>query len=284
MRKGKISRSALNVAYLRALGTLNPIVPSFSDPYAEFFLPPRFAKNLANTRKKNEKHPASSQFLFWGRGMGIFYQFRTVILDRAIQDALPVTQLVILGAGLDSRAWRLTGLENTTVFEIDHPDTQKWKKEIASHFPLLAREICFAAVDFKVDDLVTQITEAGYNSDRQALWLMEGVSPYLPRAILAQTLATIASLAPRGSRIAMSYMSKKNGQVPRSLYLKLTGEPIITGFTPGELAIFAADVNWVTFTDTGIEDWKKILTPTLKLTAKDVGVQWFERIWLGTRQ
>ena len=72
----------------------------------------------------------------WLRGMGIFNQFRTLVLDRAVLAALPASgiqldQLVILGAGFDSRAWRLPHLETTIVFEVDHPDTQTVKRERA---------------------------------------------------------------------------------------------------------------------------------------------------------
>ncbi len=70
-----------------------------------------------------------SPYPFWQRQMGVFNQFRTVILDRAIASGPPAEQLVILGAGLDSRAWRLDGLKDTVVFEVDHPGSQAWKRE-----------------------------------------------------------------------------------------------------------------------------------------------------------
>lgn len=281
MRKGKVSRSALNVAFLRALSNIRPVVPSFSDSFAENFLPPRFKEKLVNAQKRCIEHPTKSLFPFWGRGMGIFHQFRTVLLDRAINEAMPFDQFVILGAGLDSRAWRLEALHNTTVFEIDHPDTQIWKKKITSKFSPLAHKVCFVGVDFQRDDLRIQLANAGYNQTQRSFWLMEGVSPYLPQTSLLQILSLISNLAARGSSFAITYMNKNEGRVPFSLYLKLTGEPIITAFTPEEFANMLLSVNWVTLSDTDIEDWKQELTPTLKLSGKTIGIERFERIWIG---
>jgi len=81
--------------------------------------------------------------------MGIVNQFRTVILDRAITAAPPPEQLVILGAGLDSRAWRLDDLKDTVVFEVDHPSTQAWKRERSAPVPYKAKDVRFVAMDFR---------------------------------------------------------------------------------------------------------------------------------------
>jgi methyltransferase (TIGR00027 family) len=282
MRKGTVSRTALNVATFRALGTLNPVVPSFSDPVAKLFLPPRLTQMVAKGEKAVLK--GKSPYPFWGKGMAIFHQFRTVLLDGAIKDTMPLDQVVILGAGLDSRAWRLPALEGTTVFEVDHPDTQAWKKQATTKFEPLAREVRFVGVDFQKDDLCEKVAGAGYDPALRTFWLMEGVAPYLSRSNLAQTLANVAQLAPTESRFAITYMNKNpKGNVPQSLFLKIVGEPLISAFTPEEFARQASGAGWTTLSDTGIEDWIQELTPSLRITKKDVGTQWFERIWIGSR-
>jgi methyltransferase (TIGR00027 family) len=216
--------------------------------------------------------------------MAIFHQFRTVILDHAIKGALPLDQVVILGAGLDSRAWRLPELQGSIIFEVDHPDTQAWKKEVTTQFSPLAREVHFVGMDFQKDNLCEKVTGAGYDPAQRTFWLMEGVAPYLSRTTLAQTFADVAKLAPMEGHFAVSYMNKNaKGEVPQSLYLKITGEPLISGFTPDEFARKASEAGWATLTDTGIEDWIQELTPSLRITKKDIGIQWFERIWIGSR-
>ena len=87
-------------AYNRALGNLAPVVPGFSDPIAEQFLPEQWKRRI---EKAKGRLPASP-YPFWSRGMGICHQFRTAVLDKAIISASPFEQLVILGAGFDTRA------------------------------------------------------------------------------------------------------------------------------------------------------------------------------------
>jgi O-methyltransferase involved in polyketide biosynthesis len=122
MRQGKPSRTAGFVALNRALGDLAPRVPGFSDPIAVHFLRERSRKTVERRRTLLASGARTSPYPFWQRPMGTYLQFRTVILDRALAAALPpaaslhMEQLVILGAGLDSRAWRLDSLKDTIVF------------------------------------------------------------------------------------------------------------------------------------------------------------------------
>jgi methyltransferase (TIGR00027 family) len=208
---------------------------------------------------------------------------RKVILDEAIQQAMPFEQLVVLGAGLDGRAWSLPGLESTTVFEIDHPDTQTWKRERAQSVNLLAKEVRFVEMDFTQDDLATKLRQSGYNSNRSSFWLWEGVTMYLSPSDNAKTLSAIASLSSSDSCLVITYMAKKNGKVPRSWFLAFLGEPIRSAYIVDELAQAAAIAGWETVSNTGIEDWKNRHTPSLNLTEKKVGLQWSERIWLARR-
>ena len=153
MREGKRSRTAEFVAFNRALGTLAPQVPGFYDPFAFHFLPDKWQKRVEQARRSLERGWRTSPYPFWHRAMGIFNQFRTVILDRAITSGPAPEQLVILGAGLDSRAWRLDALKDSVVFEVDHPASQAWKRERSAAVPYKAKDVRFVAVDFQRDQL-----------------------------------------------------------------------------------------------------------------------------------
>jgi methyltransferase (TIGR00027 family) len=153
MRPGKPSRTAEFVALTRALGTLAPQVRGFSDPVAVQFLPDKWRKRVERARASLASGARTSPYPFWQRPMGVFNQFRTVILDRALNSSLPLEQLVILGAGLDSRAWRLDSLKDTIVFEVDFPSTQVWKRERAASVPHKAKRVRFVAIDFERDQL-----------------------------------------------------------------------------------------------------------------------------------
>ena len=79
-------------------------------------------------------------------------------------------------------------------------------------------------------------------------------------------------------------MGKKDGKVPGSLFLRLIGEPIRSGFAGDEIARLAIDSGWNPTEDTGIEDWKRELSPSLNLTERKVGMQWYERIGIAVRR
>lgn len=177
MREGTASRTAQFVALNRALGDLAPIVPGFSDALAHRMLAERWQARV----RRAEAHLPRSPFPLWLRGMGIFNQYRTVVFDRAVRDALPFGQLVILGAGLDTRAWRLPELSNTAVFEVDHPDTQAWKRSRVEGLVSKAAEVRYVPMDFNRDALATRLGQAGFQRSRTTLWLWEGVTMYLSR-------------------------------------------------------------------------------------------------------
>ena len=274
MRKHRASNTAKMVAYQRALGNIIPAVPGYSDPVAEEMLPKKWKKKV---QKVKERLPVSP-FPFWFRGMGIFNQFRTVVLDKAVISALPCEQMVILGAGLDGRAWRLQGLENTTLFELDHPATQSIKREQATHQSLKVKEVHFVEIDFTVDHLAMKLDEAGFKRNAKTFWLWEGVSMYLKPKEVSATLSSISELSGRGSKLAFTYMGKKDGKVPGSIFLRLIGEPIRSGYSNKEITEVAYESEWRLAENTGIEDWIRDLSPGLDLTERKVGMQWHERI------
>ena len=192
----------------------------------------------------------------------------------------PAEQLVILGAGLDSRAWRLDCLRDAVVFEVDHPSTQAWKRARSAAVPYKAKDVRFVAMDFERDQLAPLIQSAGFDPDKRSFWLWEGVTLYLRPQDVWANLGVFAALSAAGSRIALTYLRKKDGRVPRSLFLALLGEPIRSAFTPGEIAELATRQGWELMSDTNILDWKKE-TPGLSLSRRQIGLQWLESIWVG---
>ncbi|MGD0133257.1 MAG: SAM-dependent methyltransferase [Bryobacteraceae bacterium] len=280
MRQGKRSRTAEFVALNRALGTLAPQVSGFADPVAARFLPERWRKRVEKTRVSLASGARQSPYPFWSRGMGIFNQFRTVVLDRAITSAEPPAQLVILGAGLDSRAWRLDCLRDTVVFEVDHPASQASKRERSASFPFKARDVRFVAMDFEHDRLAPLIERAGFDQRQPCFWLWEGATMYLRPEQVSANLGAFATLSAPGSRIALTYFRKENGRIPRALFLAILGEPCRSAFGPGEMTELARSHSWRPTSDTNIEDWLRE-TPGVKLTRRQVGLQWLESIWLG---
>ena len=238
---------------------------------------------IERTRRSLAAHPHKSPYPFWMRGMGRFNQFRTVMFDQAIAAAAPIAQLVILGAGFDTRAWRLAALADAVVFEVDHPDTQALKRERAAAIPTKAREVRFVATDFHAGDLARSLRASGFDTRRSSFWLWEGVTMYLQPHAVAENLETLAALSAPGSLLALTYLGKDRERIPRSRLLALLGEPVRSAYAPAGITGLAKTCGWTCTQESGIEDWLHDLTPGLRLTRRQAGLQWFERIWVGEK-
>jgi len=153
------------------------------------------------------------------------------------------SQYVLLGAGMDSLAWRRPDLlRQVTIFEVDHPGTQGWKRERATvlNLPESERHV-FVPVDFETEDLRHALDGAGFDWGERTLFNWLGVVMYLSRDAIATTLRTLAGAA-RGSGIVMTYLQAPEYLDEASLGLFKTleplvaqvGEPFQEGFAPAE--------------------------------------------------
>lgn len=112
------------------------------------------------------------------RGCAALMAPRTVAIDDAVREHSS-EQLVILGAGLDARAWRMVELVGTVVFEVDRPATQVNKRERLGKQTPTAAEVRFVATDFAQQGLGEALDRTGHRVDVPTTWVWEGVVPYL---------------------------------------------------------------------------------------------------------
>ncbi|GAA2086481.1 SAM-dependent methyltransferase [Kitasatospora saccharophila] len=159
---------------------------------------------------------------------------RTVAVDEAVRKALHGRengQLVILGAGLDTRAWRLAALAQAEVWEVDHPASQQDKRTrlAAAEAEPVAREVHFTAVDFATDDLATALDAAGHDPAAPTTWLWEGVVPYLTRQQVRATLAALAARTAPGSTLVLNYQSPSAKASAGRLLTRLLGNSATAG-------------------------------------------------------
>ncbi len=153
-------------------------------------------------------------------------------------------QYVILGAGLDSFAWRRPDLLGPLrVFEVDHPASQAWKLERIGDLALpLTKSLVFVPVDFEAEPLRDALREAGFDWGQPALFSWTGVAPYLTAQAIASTLSTIAEAA-AGSEVAFSYRADESvldgpGKEFIRIYGPLAdslGEPVQPGWPVTEI-------------------------------------------------
>ena len=155
-----------------------------------------------------------------------------------------VRQLVVLGAGLDTFAYRNPHAEaGLAVFEVDHPATQAWKRQLLAGAGLAPPpSLTFAPVDFEQETLAGGLAAAGFDPARPAFFTWLGVVPYLTREAIFATLGFIAGL-PGGAEVVFDYAEPPSALTPaqaaahavRAERVAALGEPWLSYFTPGEL-------------------------------------------------
>ncbi len=131
---------------------------------------------------------------------------RTVAIDDAIR-AVRHPQLVVLGAGLDDRAWRMVELAGVEVFEVDHPASQLDKRRRAVRLPPAHAPVHFVGVDFELDDLDAALASAGHRAEVPTTWVWEGVVAYLSKDDVERTLRVLGGRSARGSRLVVNYQA-----------------------------------------------------------------------------
>ena len=140
----------------------------------------------------------------WWPVMTEYIGVRTRFFDEALRDACAsgVRQLVLLAAGLDTRAQRLSWPDGTVVFEVDQPRVLEFKDQVlAEHGVRPACERRSVPVDLR-GPWADALVERGFDPARPVAWLAEGLLPYLPAEAHEELFATVDDLSPTGSRFA----------------------------------------------------------------------------------
>jgi methyltransferase (TIGR00027 family) len=185
-------------------------------------------------------------------------------LTQSIEDG--INQLVILGAGYDTRAYRIDALQGRVkVFEVDHPATQQLK--IAKVRRLLGSppdNVVYVGVDFDKESLGERMFESGYDSSLKTLFIWEGVIPYITAEGVDDTLAFAAKNSGEGSSIIFDYIyssvvdGDNESEVARKWRgtLQRLGEPFTFGIEEGSCERFLLDRGFGEVTETTVESLK----------------------------
>ena len=256
MKADRASRTAHFVALGRALADAGlSHVPGFRDPTARVFLSEKGEKSFAKTERA-ARDGKGGVTVNAARVMADLIALRTTAIDTAVRDAVAggATQLVILGAGYDGRAWRLSELSGVRVFEVDHPATQGEKRARVTQLPPATGIVGFVSIDFEREALATVLDRAGHDPSSPTCWIWEGVVMYLTREAMRSTLAGIADRSAGGSTLIVNYHSGQRSFFARLVY-RLIGEPQISAWTPEEMAADLQSVGFVVAEDSAMADW-----------------------------
>jgi len=221
----------------RAAHQLMDDPPVLNDPFAVPLLGARFVLD-----RDAEAHPVARAFRAF---MAVRSRYAEDQLARAVEQS--VSQYVVLGAGLDTFAYR-NPFHQLRVFEVDHPATQEWKRALLAEaiealpgmtFP---ESVTFVPLDFEHKTLVAGLAEAGFDFSEKAYFGWLGVVPYLTMDAFRSTLHAIAKL-PAGSGVSFDYgldpeillPSRRIAFEALAARVAAAGEPFRLFFTPENL-------------------------------------------------
>jgi len=196
MQPGQASRTALGAAGHRAAHQVLEKGFIFSDPLALRILGAEAEAAVSEAERRPLK-----------RGLRLFVAARARFAEDALAGAVArgVSQLVVLGAGLDTYAYRTKLSDRLRVFEVDHPATQAWKRErLAEASIAVPDRLTFAPVDFERETLAEGLAAAGFDPAERSFFTWLGVVPYLSEQAIFATLGFIAGL-PGGAEVVFDY-------------------------------------------------------------------------------
>jgi methyltransferase (TIGR00027 family) len=235
MQEGEFSKTANRVAIRRAAHQLLDQPKVLDDPLALRIIGSEAAHDLRSNPK--EHHAFSRAFRAF---MAARSRFAEDELARAV--AHGVRQFVILGAGLDTFAYR-NPHPSLRVFEVDHPSTQAWKREQlqTAHIPV-PQSLTFVPIDFEQQTLESGLAPSGLDKNSPAFFSWLGVTPYLTRKACLTTLSFIAKMR-AGSGVVFDFAvdpallnpGQRQALAALSKRVARYGEPFQLFFDPAKL-------------------------------------------------
>ena len=260
------------MALYRALETRRPARRRlFTDPYAIHFLDRGF--RLGCRAASIQSIGALFYKIIQRRMPGALASglARTIYIDDLLKKTLKAgaQQVIILGAGFDTRALRLPALKNVPVTEIDHPDTARKKMEILKRLNgSLPANVRYLQIDFNRQSLDELFREQAVDMSIPTTLIWEGVTNYLQREAIAEVFA-LAGQFPPSTSIIFTYIDKKVLDNPSVFFgaerllkdLDAIEERWTCGFAPEELADFLQSFHLRLVEDKSAEDYRENYIP-----------------------
>ena len=235
MHEKEPSRTAQAAAAHRAAHQLLEDGRIFADPLAV----PILGADADAVAEMARAHPQM-------RGMRIFIAMRSNVAEAALKAGVEdrgVRQLVVLGAGLDTFAYRNPFGDRLKVFEVDHPATQAWKRRRLTDVGVpLPGSLVFVPVDFERDRLLDRLVAEGFDPTQRTFFTWLGVVPYLTKPAISSTLTLIGGLE-GGAEVVFDYADPPHTLAPeaqaahqqRAARVAALGEPFLSYLEPPAL-------------------------------------------------
>ena len=283
MREDTPSRTAAWVAAARHLGRLLPEPLRLADdPFGATFTSSVLAQLIEQAIEEGPsqglslgsalrtiRHPLTR--IPGLRSWILYMQVRTRVIDDALRAFVERggRQLLVLGAGYDCRALRMPELDDSHVFEVDHPATQGHKRSVLDKHGIDSPStyISWNFEERPVEDLPDALGESGHDANLPTFTIWEGVTMYLTEPAIDSSLRAIREWSAPGSELAMTYFAKSRLATPSlatrviQAVVSTVGEPWRWGWVPEELPAYLSERGLELIEDIGLNDAAQLLLP-----------------------
>jgi methyltransferase (TIGR00027 family) len=256
----RASRTAVLVCQGRAVADGRAAAGRFADPVAVRLLADDERRAVEQARATDDPRDVRERLVVeMLRACAEGMVPRTVVIDDAVRQAAN-PQVVILGAGLDSRPWRLAELREAVVFAVDHPASQAEARERSAGLTPVAGRLEWVPADLRTEALGTALARAGHDAGAPTTWVWEGVVPYLTADDVRATVAGLAERSAPGSVLVVQYQTRSwtatAGRQLSRVLLRLTrnadplsAEPWLSLWTPAAMRELLAGHGFAVDTD-----------------------------------
>jgi methyltransferase (TIGR00027 family) len=214
------------------------------DPYAVRFVDPEILRAAAEHPEEAKAKSAAIERLLPGLGNSIRARVRYFddYAESSVRDG--IHQLVLPGAGYDTRAYRLGPVkENARVFELDRPETQQIKvRKIAEIFGDLPAHVSYVPIDLSLENLADGLERSKFSPEEKTLFILEGLVMYIPPAAMDVLLERIRGISAAGSRVIFDYYPASvvygtdESEIAQNIrnFCRAAGEPLLFGPPDGK--------------------------------------------------
>src|SRR5262245_38114973 len=215
MIQDQASRTAQYMAFFRALESARPLTfRLFEDRFAKLFLTPglKFISDVCKIPLINGAVWTYVDYRWPGALTSAVARTRFIDDEVKLELKSRAKQVIILGAGYDTRPYRLMEMAKVLVYEVDHPSTSSTKQKT-----IKSNHVRFVPVDFNSESLEPKMNAAGYDPNLRSVFIWEGVTNYITESAVDATLRW-CSLAAADSVVIFTYIDKRVLESPKNFY------------------------------------------------------------------
>jgi methyltransferase (TIGR00027 family) len=277
---------ALSNAALRAMESYYPKDERlFYDRVSYYLLPPlwklflkfmkfSFLRRLLNSMREKQMPGVIGNLLY-----------RTKFIDEILKENINenIEQVLILGAGFDTRAYRIEGIQDIIFYEVDCPETSFKKKErLKKLYKDIPQNVNLLSIDFEENKLEEKIKKSNFNKNKKTLVIWEGVTQYIDKEALNNVLDYLSSIKSE-SKLLFTYIKKEiidgsnRSEIDQNIisFAEKMGSPWKTGINRAEIEELLENKGLILLKDVGAKDYKKLYS---HLTKREINVYNGERL------